>query len=366
MRATSIVIFTLLILLSCPARSGVAAPVGAARAPTPCFLQRASDAISRLQNNWYNPQTGLWNTTGWWNAANAVTVLVEYSKLSASDQYLSAVSSTFSRNVRRGFLNNYYDDEGWWALAWIAAYDQTHKVTYLNAASSIFANMTTGWDDTCGGGVWWSKDRAYKNAIANELFLSVAARLANRVTDTSQRAAALSWAQREWQWFSQSGMINSENLINDGLSSNCRNNHKTEWSYNQGVILGGLSALFADTHDAALLKTAQAIAMAAISHLTDSHGTLHDVCEPNCGADGVQFKGIFVRNLARLDRAVPQRRYATFLRANAESIWKNDQGPGYQFGQVWSGPFENQDSGNAASQTSAIDAFLAAAGVSSQ
>ena len=37
----------------------------------------------------------------------------------------------------------------------------------MNTASQIFADMTTGWDTTCGGGIWWNKTRTYKNAIAN-------------------------------------------------------------------------------------------------------------------------------------------------------------------------------------------------------
>ena len=319
------------------------------------LLQKANLGIVKLQT-WYTQSTGLWQTTGWWNAANAVTVLVEYSRLSGSSQYLPAVQNAFTVNSGGGFINNYYDDEGWWALAWIAAYDQTGNTNYLSMAEQIFSDMTTGWDDTCGGGIWWSKDRQYKNAIANELFLSVAAELAGRTTG-SEQTADLTWAQKEWAWFSGSGMINSENLINDGLNSSCQNNGETVWSYNQGVILGGLVALAKDTNDNSLLQPAQSIALAAISHLTDANGILHDACEPNCGADGVQFKGIFVRNLATLDTAAPQQQYVTFLQANAESIWNNDRSPDYQFGLIWSGPFSP---GNAATQTSAIDCLLAA------
>jgi len=317
--------------------------------------------VETLQS-WYVWETGLWATTGWWNAANALTALVNYLMVSGStaDQsvYQSVIANTYAKNAPGGFLNRYYDDEGWWALAWIDAYDWSGDTTYLDMARSIFDDMTGGWDDVCGGGIWWSKDRTYKNAIANELFLSVAAHLANRVTDPDQQAEDLAWAEREWQWFLQSGMINSRNLINDGLDSQCQNNRRTTWTYNQGVILGGLVELSQQDQDPSLPDAAQAIALATIEGLTDANAVLHDPCEPNCGRDGVQFKGIFLRNLAALNDSFPEKRYVGWAEINARSIWNDDQGPGHQFGQVWSGPF---DSGDASRQSCALDALIAAA-----
>jgi predicted alpha-1,6-mannanase (GH76 family) len=326
----------------------------------PNYLQQATDGMNTLQS-WYTQSTGLYQTTGWWNSANAITVLANYSRVSQSKNYQAVFANTFqqAQNTSSGFINNYYDDEGWWALAWIDVYDLTKEPQYLSMAGSIFTDMANGWDSTCGGGIWWSKDRTYKNAIANELFLSVAAHLASRSTNFSERAQYLVWAQKEWAWFASSGMINAQHLINDGLDlTTCKNNQQNTWTYNQGVILGGLTELNRIAPNPALPAAAQSIAAAALTHLTDTNGVLHDTCEPNCGADGVQFKGIFVRNLMALNEAFPDPHYRKFFDTNAESIWNNSQGANYQFGQVWSGPF---DAGNAGSQSSALDAFVAAA-----
>lgn len=223
--------------------------------------------------------------------------------------------------------------------------------------------MTTQWDTTtCGGGVWWSKNlttSAYKNAVTNEIFLKIAASLANRVSDPTSKAQYLSWAEQEWQWFQNSGMINSQNLINDGLNatnpSACTNNGQTTWTYNQGVILGGLVELYKAKQDSSLITTAQTIANATMTNLVTSNGILQ---EPSIsGPDQPQFKGIFMRNLMELDEAFPQSQYQTFVDTNADSIWQNDQGPNYEFGVYWQGPF---DSGDATRQTSALDTFVAA------
>jgi predicted alpha-1,6-mannanase (GH76 family) len=327
------------------------------------YLQEATKGVNTLQS-WYTAGTGLYQTTGWWNAANAITVLTNYSRVADTMQYESTLANTFTeaQNTNAGFINHYYDDEGWWALAWIDAYDLTRAPQYLTMAESIFADMAGGWDtSTCGGGIWWSKDKTYKNAIANELFLSVAAHLANR-TGGAQREQYAYWSKREWDWFSASGMINAQNLINDGLDSSnpaaCKNNGQATWSYNQGVILGGLAEYSRLGNDRPLLARAAQIAGAAIAHLTDSNGILHDPCEPNCGADGPQFKGIFLRNLMSLYAVAPKSTYRSFAAANANSIWSYAQGPNYSFGLIWSGPF---DSADAARQSSALDAVVAAA-----
>jgi predicted alpha-1,6-mannanase (GH76 family) len=328
------------------------------------YLHQAAKGVTQMQS-WYSTSSGLYQTTGWWNSGNAITVLTNYMKVSGSKQYVPALANTLTaaQTTYKGFLNNYYDDEGWWALAWIDAYDLTKNPQFLAMAQSIFTDMSGGWDmTTCGGGIWWSKDKTYKNAIANELFLSVASELASRAQDPQARAQYLKWATQEWSWFKASGMINAENLVNDGLNSSnpaaCTNNGQTTWSYNQGVILGGLTELGALTHDASLVTEAKLIATAAITHLTDAAGILHDPCEPNCGGDGPQFKGIFVRNLMPLYAAAPDPAYKTFVDNNASSIWSKDQGTNTSFGLIWSGPF---DSADAARQSSALDALVAAA-----
>jgi predicted alpha-1,6-mannanase (GH76 family) len=326
------------------------------------YDQHAALAIQTLQN-WYNLDTGLYKTTGWWNSANAITTLAGYATVAQSRDYDFVFSNTLSlaQKTSPGFINRYYDDEGWWALAWLDVYGITQDRRYLEAAQFIFTDMTYGWDSTCSGGIWWSKDRKYKNAIANELFLSVAARLANAAGNTPDRATYLTWAIQEWNWFSHSGMINKDHLVNDGLTASCANNQKTTWTYNQGVILGGLAAFNQATNDPSLLAEANAIAEAALSHLTDAQGILHDSCEPKCGADGTQFKGIFVRNLRALDLIAPQPRYSRFILANADSIWSQVHPPDYHLGEVWTAPFGAAD---ASTQSSALDALVAAAQIS--
>jgi predicted alpha-1,6-mannanase (GH76 family) len=325
--------------------------------------EKSTLGITTLQS-WFEPKTGLYRTTGWWNSANAITTLADYTRVTDDRQFASVFPITFSAAQRTspGFLNNYYDDEGWWALAWVDVYDITHEQQYLKMAESIFADMTTSWDETCAGGIWWSKERTYKNAIANELFLSVAAHLAARNNDGKTKERYLNWAKREWKWFANTGMVNAGHQINDGLDAKCANNQKTTWSYNQGVVLGGLSELYGETHDGTMLDQANAIAAATLVNpaLIDKQGILRESCEPECGADGTQFKGIFVRNLAALHRIAPSASYRDFILRNSDSVWKGMKPPKYEIGTSWNPPYGVV---NASTQSSGVDALLAAAAV---
>ena len=91
-------------------------------------------------------------------------------------------------------------------------------------------------------------------------------------------------------------------------------------SYNQGVILGALSEMFRATKNADYTSSAKRIADAGISKLTDNNGILHDPCEPDCGGDGSQFKGIFARNLQILQQTSPESSNPTGI-TGMSSIW---------------------------------------------
>ncbi|KAF1927647.1 glycoside hydrolase family 76 protein [Didymella exigua CBS 183.55] len=259
------------------------------------------------------------------------------------------------------WLDGFYDDDLWWALAWIGAYDVTQKIEYLQLAEGIFGQVTKAWPTRCGnGGIFWSWKKDYMNAIANELFLSTAAHLANRAQN---KDTYVEWAELTLQWFLNSGMINDQGTINDGLTEGCANNGFQTWSYNQGVILGGLVELNKAAPNDTYLPLASKIAKAAIEKLSDDNGVIHDVCEPGCGGDGTQFKGVFMRNLQMLHEAAPDDAFTDSIKTNADSIWLNNrnENEGNTLSVVWSGPFVSP--ANASTHSSAMDVLVAAISV---
>jgi len=348
---------------------------------TPDYRSYA-DAGMRALQSMYDAGTGQWPHIQWWQQANALETVIDYSSLTHSTAYLNDIAITFQQNKQHAFLNNYYDDEGWWAIAWIKAYDLTHQSIYLDTAKTIFQDMTGGWDATCGGGLWWSKARTYKNAIPNELFLEVALRLHQRTPGDSagsgggpENTGYIDWAMREWNWFKQSGMLNSSNMVNDGLDGNtCQNNNAPTWTYNQGVILGALTDLYSVTHNPSYLAQAEAIADANNQTNIDENGVLYETaCEPDdsCGEDGPLFKGIYMKNLYYLYQIDHRQAYRDFIMKNADAIWNFNRDAVGHLGLHWDGPFDQvqthnqipaQDALNAAISFSNM-AFAAAGGI---
>lgn len=335
---------------------------GPAESRRPDYRSAAGAGISVLQR-WYSRGTGLWETTGWWNSANALTAVIDYGLCTGDESYLGVLGNTFIKAQwhKAGFINYFFDDSLWWALAWVAAFDLTGEQRYLTAAQSIFAHSLTGWDDTCGGGVWWNEERKYKNAVTNELFLTLAGTLSQRVPGNRDYR---DWALREWEWLHASGMIGPAGLVNDGLDSACANNGGPTWTYNQGVILGGLAELHEITGDQDFLRQGEVIADATLRSLVSPRGILVEPCEPaNCGGDGTQFKGIFVRYLYQFTRYSGKPAYRAFILANAESVVLNAGNAAGQFGLSWDGPFDKAD---ASRQTSAVEVLIAAAALTDQ
>jgi rhamnogalacturonyl hydrolase YesR len=316
--------------------------------PAPTRAGAAADALMYS----YDPYHGWWPSS-WWNSAATLTAVID--SMAATGGYDWVIARTFDQNkgtfaagerssdaIEGDFVSRAIDDSAWWGLAWIAAYDRTREQRYLSMATTIAAYVHQYWDTgTCGGGVWWDRERTYKNAVTAGLYLRLAASIHNRTPGDSvwllrTRTAAT--------WYLGSGMINSANLVNDGLTRDCRNNGQTVWTYNQGLAIGGMVEAWRATGDTALLDTARRLADAGLTGLT-RNGVLTESCDlgqSTCDDNQKQFKGVFSRYLADLTRVTGAPVYADFARRQADSIWSADRDALNRIGQRWAGGTGNQ------------------------
>jgi len=347
------------------------------------FLQQAETTAETVQETWYQNNSGEWVGTYkgpngyWWNSANVLIGLLQLMVNSNYKvSYQAAMENTFKRgpNLAPGFINNYNDDTQWWAITWLKAYEVMKNIdpnypqanTMLNISKNIFNRLiTTQWDNTFGGGLWWSTTHGstgYKNAITNGLFIILSTQLAQNIPEDP---TYLSWAKKAWEWYKNSGLINADNLINDGLNSQGQNNGGITWTYNQGAVIGGLVGLYKLTADAEYLDEAQKLANATMLYLSDKNmNVLQDLCEPlnNCepNPNSGQFKGIFMRYFVELaevtEDPVLRSHYIQFISDSAQSDWNNNRNAMNQFGHKWTGSFNFADP---MFQSSTLDLFNA-------
>ena len=130
-------------------------------------ISHAETALDTL-NDWYNQTSGIWDTCGWWNGANCMTVLADLARFDKSEFVQSTALEVFNNTFHVApsvsnphpykpqqppqsssgssadtsnadiWVDGSYDDDSWWALAWIAAYDLTKKEEYLKIAIGIW------------------------------------------------------------------------------------------------------------------------------------------------------------------------------------------------------------------------------------
>ncbi|MFC6159266.1 glycoside hydrolase family 76 protein [Kribbella jiaozuonensis] len=331
---------------------------------------RAGAAAEALMYS-YQPNTAWW-LSSWWNSAVAVTTLMDYQQRTRRTDLRWIVNEVFEKNkgvfpagqksgdaLEGNFISRAIDDTEWWGIAWVEAYDLTGDQRYLEMAVTI-ANYVQGyWDTgTCGGGVWWDRERTYKNAVTNGLYIRLTAALHNRL------AGDTVWLQRAttgWNWFRASGIINSAGLVNDGLTGSCTNNGQTVWTYNQGLAIGGALELWRATGDSSLLAAARQLGDAAMSSpLLSPGGILTESCDAagNCDDNQKQFKGVFMRYLMDLADSTGDAPYRTYAQRQADSIWQNDRDSLNRLGQRWAGGGTNVRDWR--TQASALGGLLAA------
>ncbi len=100
----------------------------------------------------------------WWDSANELNDVINYTEQTGDTSYQSDISNTFrdagyalqspqQTQQHIAFADKYNDDDGWWGLTWLNAYKLTGNKNYPKASEALFEYMQANWTPTCGGGV---------------------------------------------------------------------------------------------------------------------------------------------------------------------------------------------------------------------
>ncbi|KAF3935307.1 hypothetical protein ABW19_dt0206711 [Dactylella cylindrospora] len=291
-----------------------------------------------------------------------------------------------------------YDDMLWVVLGWLAAVRFLDAYYYLLPeeynpdfyvwredfalrAREFYGYAEKGWDELfCGGGCLWNPNlQPYKNAITNELFISASAQMYTTFPpeygspggdkDASPDISYLQNAAKAYQWFKGSNFTNEAGLVVDGfhISSywkrKCDQRDEQTFTYNQGVVLSGLRALWESTGKQEYLQDGYELIESVIGSDNKTGGLVRErILEEHCDSwgwcnqDAQTFKAFCSphpyaatwksdkeTHKPRLDEHLEKcKTFFPFIAQNAEAAWSTRQINSSIFGMWWSAPlFEN-------------------------
>jgi len=261
----------------------------------------------------------------YWPQAHALDVAVDAYTRTNDNFYKTTITQWYDGVKKKNgntFLNEYYDDMEWNALAMLRAYNATQDIRFKTSAIEVWKDIQTGWNSNAGGGVSWKKDQPYsKNACSNGPACILAARLFQQFGD----AADKEWALKIYGWEKENLFNPANGAVYDNIDSRTGFVQKS-WifTYNEGTFLGSALELYKITGEKGYLNDAVKAADYTLNNLVDSNDRL---LKSEGNGDGGLFKGVFIRYFAQLILhpdldAATKKRYLTFFKLNAETLWR--------------------------------------------
>jgi uncharacterized protein YyaL (SSP411 family) len=161
-----------------------------------------------------------------------------------------------------GGTDKYYDDNAWMVLGFLEAYKTTHDPKYLQWARTTQAFVLSGWDDTLGGGIYWSLKHQSKNTCDNAPGAVGALQLA-ALGEPDQE----NWALRIIPWVNTT-LKDDKGLYWDNIALDGKIT-KWEFTYNTALMIEADILLFKMRGDRQALHAAEQSANAAIAQWQD-------------------------------------------------------------------------------------------------
>ncbi|BBZ46124.1 glycoside hydrolase family 76 protein [Mycobacterium parmense] len=230
-----------------------------------------------------------------------------------------------THRVRNNFswINSYYDDMAWLALALERA-ARIAGVERRRALPKLADQFVKAWVPEDGGGIPWRKSDQFFNAPANGpagIFLA-------RYSD--DRGNRLKRAGQMADWIDRTLIDPDTHLVFDGIKA--KSLVRAQYTYCQGVVLGLETELAART--GAEVRTRHAARVHRLVAAVGEHMAPSGVIQGGGGGDGGLFAGITARYLALVattlpgdsaDDAVARDTARAIVLSSAKSAWDHRQ-----------------------------------------
>ncbi|EEQ91658.1 hypothetical protein RJZ56_005408 [Blastomyces dermatitidis] len=305
----------------------------------------------------------------WWQAGAMFGGLVDYWYYTDDDQFnditMQAILHQVGRNKDFQPANQSQtsgnDDQGFWGITAMGAAEAKFpnpppdQPQWLALAQAVFHTQAERWhNETCNGGLKWSINTwgtgwHYKNTISNGCFFNLAARLARYTGNETY----FRWAESSWNWVSGVGLISPKYEYFDGVDDdnnvNCTKRNPIPWTYNAGVYMSGIAAMYnmttGEEQTAWKERLEGTIKQTETTFFPERKGRIMTevVCEDAredklCDTDQRSFRAYLSRWMGQTIKLAPFSKplIAPMLERSAEAAAKQCSGPDHVCGLRWS------------------------------
>jgi hypothetical protein len=268
-------------LASPAAKAAVATP--ALSAPQQAELALAQAGVAAARQHWWDPKRGwydsrlddheryplatIWDSVPLFEALDAIAI----AQPTADNRHaVASFAAGAERYLNRGLrpvpgyspypgdreanTETWFDDNGWWGVAFVNAYRATGAHRYLTDAERALRYVAAaGWAHS-GGGIWWNTEHPFKSGPA----LAADSLLATLVYESDRSAFALAQARKFIAWANTGGFSSAEGLYVDSSLST------TPVDYIEAPLIYAQALLCHLTGTAAECERARALQSAAL------------------------------------------------------------------------------------------------------
>lgn len=281
--------------------------------------------------------------TGEWTYIHGMDAVIDGAERTNKQKYYGLIETFYEAQDRRhGWLNDYYDDENWFVLTLIHAYDVTGEEKYLQKAEEIYKDiLENAWDNSCcgetTGGLWWNKAKTQKATAANAGAVISGLQLYKRTNREEYR----NFAKKVYDFWWTNMVDKTTYQVADHINTD---GTKVWWkfTYNEGLMIGASLEMYNTYHKTSYLSYARNIADFMVNNETVAtvYGpVLSDGNGSQCSGDCWQFKAPGYKYLMQLYMQDKQKNvYQRVLKGSVDALWNLARNAENSVGVDWTGP----------------------------